>query len=52
MKTEKITWLMFIGLITVVFGVMAFIAPQVNNQVLAGIMSAAFGYVFIITLKD
>ena len=51
MKTEKLTWLMFIGLITVVFGVMAFIAPQVNNQIIAGFMSLVFGYVFILTLK-
>lgn len=52
MKTEKLTWLMFIGIITLAFGAMALTAPQLNNQVLAGIMSVAFGVVFIITLKD
>jgi hypothetical protein len=49
---EKVTWLVFIGLITLAFGVTAFTAPQLNNQILAGIMSAVFGLVFIITLKD
>jgi len=52
MKTEKLTWLAFMALIAVTFGVVAFTAPQLNNQILAGIMSAAFGIVFIITLKD
>jgi hypothetical protein len=49
---EKLTWLMFIALIAVAFAVTAFTAPQLNNQVLAGIMSAVFGFVFFITLKD
>jgi hypothetical protein len=49
---EKITWLVFIALIAIAFAVTAFTAPQLNNQILAGIMSAVFGLVFIITLKD
>jgi hypothetical protein len=49
---EKLTWLLFIALIAVTFGVVAFTAPQLNNQVLAGIMSAVFGFVFITILKD
>lgn len=49
---EKLTWLVFIALIAVAFAVTAFTAPQLNNQILAGIMSAVFGFVFIITLKD
>lgn len=48
----KLTWLIFIALIAVVFAVTAFTAPQLNNQILAGFMSAVFGLVFIITLKD
>jgi 4-hydroxybenzoate polyprenyltransferase len=51
MKTEKLTWLMFIALIAIAFGVVAFTAPQLNNQILAGFMSLVFGYVFILTLK-
>jgi hypothetical protein len=51
MRTEKLTWLMFIALIAVTFGVTAFAAPQLNNQILAGFMSLVFGYVFILTLK-
>ncbi len=52
MKTEKLTWLAFMALIAVTFGVVAFTAPQLNNQILAGVMSIAFGFVFILTLKD
>ena len=49
---EKITWLVFIALIAIAFAVTAFTAPQLNNQILAGIMSTVFGFVFIVTLKD
>lgn len=52
MKTEKLTWLMFIALIAVTFGVVAFTAPQLNNQILAGFMSAVFVYVLILTSKN
>jgi len=49
---EKVTWLVFIGLITLAFAVTAFTAPQLSNQILAGIMSAVFGFVLVLTLKD
>jgi hypothetical protein len=49
---EKITWLVFIALIAIAFAVTAFTAPQLNNQVFAGIMSAVLGFIFIVTLKD
>lgn len=52
MKTEKFAWLAFIALTAITFGVLAFTAPQLNKQILAGFMSAVFGLVFIITLKD
>ena len=52
MNTEKITWVAFNSLIVVAFGVTAFTAPQLQNQILAGLMSAVFGFVLIITIKD
>jgi hypothetical protein len=52
MKTEKLTWLMFNALLAVTFGAVAFTAPQLTNQITSGIVSAVFGFVFILTLKD
>ena len=52
MRTEKLTWLMFIALIAVTFGVVAFTAPQLSNQILAGFMSAVFVYVLILNSKN
>lgn len=50
---EKTTSLIFIALIAVVFGVTAYAAPQLNNQILAAIVSVAFAFVFtIIVTKD
>ena len=50
---EKKTALMFTALIAVAFGVTAFAAPQLNNQILAAIVSAVFAFVFTITVtKD
>ena len=44
-------WLLFIALIAVMFGVVTFTAPQLMNQILAGFMSAVFGFVFVLTFK-
>lgn len=52
MKAERLTWIMFIALIAIAFGVMAFIAPQLNNKIIAGFMSAVFVYVLILTSKN
>ena len=52
MKAEKITWVAFNSLIVVAFAETAFTAPQLSNQILAGIMSAVFGFVLVLTLKD
>lgn len=52
MKTEKLTWVMFIALIAIVFGVMIFTAPMLMNKILAGFMCAAFSLVLITTIKD
>jgi uncharacterized membrane protein HdeD (DUF308 family) len=49
---EKKTWLIFTAVIAVVFGVVIFTAPQLNNQILAAIVSAVFAFVFTITFKD
>lgn len=52
MKAEKLTWLMFVALVAVAFGAVALTAPQLNNQFLAGLMSAVFISIFIFTFKD
>lgn len=52
MKAEKLTWLMFVALVAVTFGAVALTAPQLNNQFLAGFMSAVFISIFIFTFKD
>ena len=50
---EKITWLIFTAVIAVVFVVITFTAPQLNDQILAAIVSAVFAFVFTITVtKD
>ena len=52
MKAEKLTWLMFVALVAVAFGAVALTAPQLNNQILAGFMSAVMVFVLVITFKD
>ena len=52
MKSEKITWIIFTATVAVAFGTAVFTAPQVENKMLAGLFSAVFLFLGIITLKQ
>lgn len=52
MRTEKFVWLGFMSLCALTFGAMVYLAPMLENKILAGFMCAVMLTVICITIKD